>query len=74
MQTEWTKEKALAMLCELAHHATEASVEESEEKIIFKNQAAMVALRAIDLANKMCGFASPEEEAEGEYLNLEELL
>ncbi len=73
MQTQWTKEKALSMLCSIAQSASEASIEMDEDRCTFKNQAAMVALRAIDLANKMCGFASPEEEGE-EDLNLEELL
>ncbi len=72
MQTDWTKEKALTMLCKIAELATKASVEEDDNKKVFKNQAAMVALRAIDLANKMCGFASPEDE--DEYSSLEELL
>ncbi len=74
MHNEWTKEKALSMLCKIADSAGEASIEMEDDRCTFKNQAAMVALRAIDLANKMCGFASPDNSEEEDDVNLEDLL
>ncbi len=73
-KTTWSKETALNMLTQLAKTAAEAATEIDGDNITLKNQTAMVALRAIDLANKMCGFASPSDEAENEYKRLEDII
>ncbi len=70
--TQWTRETALQMLSEIASCATSCALE--REDGAFKNQTAMVALRAIDLANRMCGFAGPQDDEDVEAKKLEDFI
>lgn len=54
----WQREKALEMLKSIAQSATDDAV--GEEK--FLHQSGAVAIRAIEQANKMCGFQECKEE------------
>lgn len=71
----WGREQALDMLSQIASGAAEAAFEDQDGRCSFKSQTAMVALRAIDLANKMCGYAAPDDtNSEPDNLKLEDIL